>query len=128
MKCIKVLTDEDFGNEIKEFNNPKIRYGARGIIFNEKNEIAILNKSNKNEYKLIGGGVKEFEDPIKAFKREALEESGCVIEIDDFLGTIKEEISQNNFMQTSYVYVAHVIKDTKELNLTKKENDEGAKL
>ena len=128
MKCIKVLTDEDFGNEIKEFNNPEIRYGARGIIFNDKNEIAILNKSNKNEYKLVGGGIEEFENPIKAFKREALEESGCVIDVDDFLGTIKEEKSEYNFMQISYVYVAHVIKDTKELSLTEKENEEGAKL
>jgi len=128
MKCIKVITDEDFGLDIKKFDNPRVRYGARGIVFNDKNEIAILNKSNKNEYKLVGGGIEENEDPTIAFKREVLEESGCKVEIDDFLGTIKEEKSQDNFMQTSYVYVAHVLEDTKQLHLTDKEIDEGSQL
>lgn len=128
MKCIKTLTDLDFNLEIKEFNNPRIRYGARGIVFNENNEIAILNKSNKNEYKLVGGGIEESEDPTVAFKREVLEEAGCKIEIEDCLGIIKEEKSQDNFIQTSYVYVARVIEDTKELNLTQKEIEEGSKL
>lgn len=128
MKCIKTITDEDFDLEIKNFDNPRTRLGARGIVFNDKKEIAILNKSNKNEYKLVGGGIEENEDPTIAFKREVLEESGCKVEIDDCLGIIKEEKSQDNFIQTSYVYVAHVIEDTKELNLTTKEIDEGSKL
>ena len=109
MKCIKTITDEDFDLKIKNFNNPRTRLGARGIVFNDKNEIAILNKANKNEYKLVGGGIKENEDPTVAFKREVLEESGCKIDIDDFLGIIKEEKSQDNFIQTSYIYVAHVL-------------------
>ncbi len=128
MKCIKTITDEDFDLEIKNFDNPRTRLGARGIVFNDKKEIAILNKSNKNEYKLVGGGIEKNEDPTIAFKREVLEESGCKVEIDDCLGIIKEEKSQDNFIQTSYVYVAHVIEDTKELNLTTKEIDEGSKL
>lgn len=128
MNCIKVLTDLDFDLEVKEFNNPRVRYGARGIVFNDKNEIAILNKANKNEYKLVGGGIEENEDPTIAFKREVLEEAGCKVDIDACLGIIKEEKSQDNFMQTSYVYVAHVIEDTKQLNLTQKEIDEGAQL
>ena len=53
MKYIKKLTDEDFNLKTKEFNNPRYRRGARGVILNSKNEIAILNKSNKNEYKLM---------------------------------------------------------------------------
>ena len=32
MNCIKILTDEDFGLNRVDFNNPRIRYGARGII------------------------------------------------------------------------------------------------
>lgn len=128
MKCIKKLTDEDFGLDIIPFNEPRHRFGARGIVFNNENKIAILNKSLKNEYKLVGGGIKEDEDPTKAFKREVLEETGCIIEIDDCLGTIEELKSQDNFKQTSYIYVAHVIEDKKELHLTQKELDEGSKL
>lgn len=128
MDYIKVLKDEDFGLESIEFENPRIRYGARGIIFNSDNKIAILNKKNKNEFKLVGGGIDENEDPTYAFKRESLEECGCEIEIDDFIGLIKEEKSLDNFMQISYVYTAHVINNTHVLNLTQKENDEGAEI
>lgn len=128
MNCIKILTDKDFNLVPKEFNNPKIRYGARGIVFNNKNEIAILNKSNKNEYKLVGGGIENNENPTDAFKREVFEETGCKIEIDNCIGITKEERSQDNFMQTSYIYIAHIIEDTNQLHLTTKEIDEGAQL
>lgn len=128
MKCIRILKDEDFGLESKEFNNPRIRHGARGIIINEDGKIALFNKSNKNEYKLPGGGIDENEDPKYAFKREALEETGCEIEILDELGTIEEHKSLDNFKQKSFLFVAKVINDTGNLHLTQKEKDEGAKL
>ena len=128
MNYIKKLTDEDFNLKTKEFNNPRYRRGAGGVILNSKNEIAILNKANKNEYKLIGGGIEENEEPTKAFMREALEESGCKVEIDDFLGIIREEKSQDNFIQDSNVYLAHVVEDTNKLDLTAKEKEEGARL
>ena len=83
MKCINKLTDEDFGLDIVPFDNPRHRYGARGIVFNKDNKIAVLNKTLKNEYKLVGGGIEEDEDPTKAFKREVLEEAGCIVEIDN---------------------------------------------
>ena len=128
MKCFKKITDEDLDLEIIPFNNPRIRFGARGIILNNDGKIAILYKEAKREYKLIGGGMEEDEEPIKAFKREALEETGCIIEIDDCLGTVEELKSHDNFKQTSYVYVAHVVKDNKTLNLTEQEKGEEASL
>ncbi len=128
MKCINKLTDEDFGLNIVPFDNPIHRFGARGIVFNQDNKIAILNKTLKNEYKLVGGGIEEDEDPTKAFQREVLEETGCIVEIDDCLGIFEELKSHDNFKQTSYIYVAHVIKDTKDFHFTQKEIDEGAKL
>lgn len=128
MECIKVLTDEDFGLNSIEFNNPRVRLGARGIIIDENGKIALFNKSNKNEYKLPGGGIDEGENPSEAFKREALEETGCEIEIIKSLGTIEEHKSLDNFKQISYIFVAKVINNKHELNLTQKEKDEGAKL
>lgn len=127
MNLIKKLTDKDFNIEPVEMNNPRHRFAARGLVFKD-NKIAILNKQFKREYKLVGGGIEENEDPAIAFQREVLEEAGCEIEIKDLLGIIEEEKSQDNFKQTSYVYVANVIKDTKHLNLTQKELDEGARL
>lgn len=128
MECIKILTDEDFGLNSVEFVNPRIRLGARGIVINADGKIAILNKSNKNEYKLPGGGIEEGENPETAFKREALEETGCEIEVIKCLGIIEEHKSLDQFKQISYVFVAKVINDNHKLNLTEKEVDEGARI
>lgn len=126
MKCIKKITDEDFGNKNLIMNKPRIRFAARGIVFNSENKLAILCKKAKNEYKLIGGGIEENEDLIKAFKREVLEETGCTIDIDDCLGTIVEQKSYDNFIQTSYIYVAHVLTNTGETHFTPQEIVEGS--
>ena len=96
MNLIKIITDEDFGLESQEFNYPRIRYGARGIVIRDDGKIAIFNKSLKNEYKLPGGGVDPGEDLKEAFKREVREEVGCDIEIIDELGTIEEHKSLDN--------------------------------
>lgn len=122
------ITDEDIGEKTITMLNPKIRLGARGIVIREDGKIAIFNKSNKNEYKLPGGGIEGNEEPEIAFKREVLEETGCEIEIIKELGTTEEYKSLNNFKQISYVFVGRVIKDTKQLNVTQKEKEEGAKL
>ena len=128
MKVIAEITDEMFGKDSVPFNNPKIRYGARGIIERKDGLIAVFNKEEKNEYKLPGGGIDEGEEPEQAFIRECLEETGCEIDDINFWWITKELKSLDNFQQVSYVFSAKVIKDTGKLNLTEKEKDEGAKL
>ena len=122
---LKIL-NSDFGLKDKEMSNPRTRYGARGIIENENGEIAVFNKQVKNEYKLPGGGIDEGEDPITAFKREAIEETGCEIENVEMIGEIIEEQSDENFVQYSYVFKSKVKTNTYKLNLTEKEKEEGA--
>ena len=128
MELIYKVIDEDIGEKAFEFQNPRVRLGARGIVIREDGKIAVFNKSNKNEYKLPGGGIEENENPEMAFKREVLEETGCETEIIETLGTIEEHRTQGNFKQISYVFVGKVLKDTNELHVTEKEKDEGAKL
>lgn len=128
MICIKTLTDKDFGLENLVLDNPRIRFAARGLVFNKDNKIAILNKKKKNEYKLVGGGIEEDEDSKLAFKREVLEEAGCNVEIKDEIGIIEEIKSHDNFKQTSYVFSANVIGEIGETNFTQKEIDEGSRL
>ena len=128
MELICKITDEDIGEKNSIMENPKLRLGARGIVIREDGKIAVFNKSNKNEYKLPGGGLEGEEKPEEAFKREVLEETGCKVEITQILGTTEEHKSLNNFKQISYVFVGKVLKDTKQLNVTEKEDDEGAKL
>jgi len=128
MELIYKVTDEDIGEISVENQNPRIRLGARGIVIKEDGKIAVFNKSNKNEYKLPGGGIEENENPEIAFKREVLEETGCIVEIIENLGIIEEHKTLDNFKQISYVFVGKVLKDTNELHVTEKERDEGAKL
>ena len=128
MGCIRIVKDNDFGLDEKEFNNPFIRLGARGIIVRDDGKIAVFYKSKMNEYKLPGGGIENDEKPELAFMREAMEETGCEIEDIKPLGMIEEHKSQTNFKQISYVFVSKVKKDTKNLSLTEKEQGEGAML
>ena len=128
MKSFKIITDTDIGVSCKEFENPYIRNGARGIVLREDGKIAVFNKQKENVYKLPGGGIDKGEKPQEAFKRECLEETGCIVEIEKEIGIIEEHKSLNNFKQISYVYVAKVIEDTKKLNITEKEKKEGARL
>ena len=128
MNLICKLTDNDIGEQYIELKSPKLRLGARGIVIRNDGKIAIFNKSNKNEYKLPGGGIENNETPEEAFKREVLEETGCIIEIIKKLGITEEYKCQNNFKQISNIFVGKVIKDTKKLSITQKEKDEGAKL
>ena len=128
MELIYKVTDEDIGETSIEVQNPRLRLGARGIVIREDGKIAVFNKANKNEYKLPGGGIEKNENPEIAFKREVLEETGCEIEIIENLGMIEENKTLDNFKQMSYVFIGKVLKDTKELHVTEKEKDEGAKL
>ena len=53
MNLLFKLTDKDFGIEPQEMNNFRLRLAARGIVVREDGKIAIQNKKNKNEYKLV---------------------------------------------------------------------------
>ena len=128
MKYFKIITDTDFGLTPKSLENAVTRSGARGVILDNQGRVAVLFMANIEIYKLIGGGIKDGETPEKAFKREALEESGCEIKIDRELGLIREEKSQDAFVQDSYVFVAHVAKNTGQLHLTEKERSRGSEV
>lgn len=129
MNFITKITDEDIGEKLFQINdNPTTRKAVRTILLNDSGEIAILHKIKKNEYKLIGGGVENHESLEEALRREVLEESGCEIIILKELGYVEEYRTANNFIQTSYVYVAKVSKNTGKLHLTDQEKEEGAEL
>lgn len=126
MKKFRLISDADFGLEIMEMDNPTVRYAARGIVRNN-DKIAVLHKKNKNECKLIGGGVEKDELYDVAFKREVKEESGATLKNIWLLGIIQENRTHDNFQQISYVYVGDV-ENIGETEYTDKEKDEGAEI
>ena len=107
------VTDKDFGIETKEIEKPRIRYAARGIIYNNEDKIALLYKKNKNQYKLIGGGKENNEKIEETFIREVMEETGYSIDIKENLGVAVEKKSQDNFMQYSTIFVGKILKKEK---------------
>lgn len=128
MNLICKLTDTDIGEISTKIENPKLRLASRGIVIRDDGKIALFNKYNKNEYKLPGGGTENGETAEETFKREVLEETGCIVEIIEHLGTTEEYKCKSNFKQISNVFLGKVIEDTKQLNVTQKEKDEGARL
>ena len=128
MDLIARITDKEIGEQSINYDKPLIRIASRGIVLNDNGEIAILYKRNKNEFKLPGGGIEQNENKENAFKREILEETGCNVKILNYMGYTEEIKSKMNFIQTSYVFISKVINDTKKLNLTQKEIDEGGEL
>ena len=70
MNLICKITDKDIGKQPIEMDNPRLRLGARGIVIREDGKIAIFNKSNKNEYKLPGGGLEGEENQKKHLKEK----------------------------------------------------------
>lgn len=105
MKLIAEITDETMGEKSVAMNNVTHRKAARGIVIKNNGQIAVFYKRKKNQYKLPGGGLEEGEIFEEAFIREVREEAGCIVDIVECLGTIEEQRSKNNFIQTSYVFV-----------------------
>ncbi len=126
MKCLFKITDDDFGIKTKKIDNYNLRLSSRGIIIRSDGKIAIQHKTKKHQFKLIGGGVELNENIVDAFKREVLEEAGCKIEIIEQLGVTEEYKQLHNSKQISHIFVARVINDNNQLNLTKREKDEGS--
>lgn len=123
MKLIKKVTGIDEDNQ--EMNNPDVRIAVRGIVLDDKNRLALLHRTSKNDYKLVGGGVDEGESHEQAFKREVLEESGCEVEIIKELGYVEEHRKRENYKHISYTYIAKVVHDTGFPNFTQKEIEQG---
>ena len=126
MNILFKLTDRDFGIEPKKMKDCRIRISSRGIVIRDDGKIAIQYKTNRNEYKLVGGGMEEKENPYIAFRREVLEEAGCEIDIIRQIGIVEEYKSLQNLKQISNIFIAKVTKDLHKLNLDEGETIEGA--
>lgn len=129
MNLICKITDKEIINENPPtFKEEKLRFSSRGIVIKSDGKIAIFYKQKKNQYKLPGGGMENYETPEAAFLREVLEETGCQVEIVKKLGVAEEYKFQTKFKQISHVFLGKAINETNKLNITQKEKEEGAKL
>jgi len=109
MKILKTIKDKDLGLDFENTSVYQERKAARAIIFDKKNNVALLHATKKHYHKLPGGGVEEGEDFIKALKREAMEEIGCEITNIKELGIIEEFRNKIPEHQLSYCFIANLV-------------------
>jgi 8-oxo-dGTP diphosphatase len=64
----------------------KIKKAARVVFFDADENVPIIDVRNGEYYKIPGGGIEENETAEQAARREALEESGCAVEILQKIG------------------------------------------
>lgn len=87
-KCISQITDETVGlqNTGEDSASFTTSEGARGVLMNERGQIAMIHASNRGWYKLPGGGREKDELIYDNLKREILEETGYTIRDIEPLG------------------------------------------
>lgn len=123
-----VICDADLYGGERKLCTDISRYGSRGILLDEKNEIAMEFMSQNGCYKLPGGGIELGENETEAFVREIQEEIGCKCEILGQLGTTEEHKSRTNFCQFSFVYYARKTSGFSEVHLTDAEKELGIEI
>lgn len=107
--------------DIKDYH---VRKAARGILVKD-GKLAWLNVSKKGYHKLPGGGIEKDETNEQAFKREVLEEAGCMCNVLDEGAVTIEYRDQFKLVQISYVFMAEVVGEPGEQKLEQGEVDEG---
>lgn len=125
MKLLHLINPSNIADDVA--NKYKPRLAARGVVFDQNNNVAILPVSNHDYYKLPGRGIEEDEDKVQAFRRECLEEIGSDVELISELGFVVEYRSEFSIIQTSYCYVGKVIGERKETAFTEHEISQGFK-
>jgi 8-oxo-dGTP diphosphatase len=126
-EVLMVLRDTDLFPNTPEVTDVvwKDRPTGKVVLFNERDEIALIGNKVNNFFMLPGGGVEDNESVLEGVKRECQEETGCEIEIIQELGITEDFRSRDSRHCISFGYVAKVI-SCGTSNLTKSEIDVGA--
>ncbi len=120
MKLIREIVLEDIPQTVTLVP----RLAARAVVVDEQGRIPLLYVSRDEYYKLPGGGVDEGEDIFEALFRECLEEIGCEISVEGYLGSTVEKRTEHALLQTSHCYHGRaLVKGTP--SFRQKEVDEG---
>lgn len=127
MKLLLEINGNDVGLTEKESYSLSynLRKAARAVVFNDKNEIALLFVSKDNYHKLPGGGLEVGEDIKTALEREVLEEAGSRIEVMNEIGLTIEYRNMIKQLQISYCFIAKSIGELSDPKFDKGELADG---
>lgn len=105
-----IITDDLYS---KSSNDINYRKAVRGIILNDKDEVALIHIvgsdtfGDRDHYELPGGGIEENEEYITALKREIKEEIGYEIKNELEVGIIEIEYNLINRIDAQYYFLAY---------------------
>ncbi len=108
MNHLLTITDHDFDPDAPAPDRSKyaLREASRAIVFNEKNEIALMDTGQYQAHKLPGGRIEPGESKEAACIRECREETGYDVVIAKELGHIDEYKDKRREHWRSYFYAA----------------------
>ncbi len=101
------------------------RNAARAVLLNDRDEVALMHVAKEGYYKLPGGGFEGDEQAEHALVREMLEETGCAIAVERALGRIDEYREGKELFHVSYCYLARVVGEPGQPQLTREERARG---
>ncbi|MFC4099110.1 NUDIX hydrolase [Paenibacillus xanthanilyticus] len=127
MQWFAKITDLDVVGEASGELSQVSRHASRGVLLDDSMQVALMYMSTVDIYKLPGGGVDEDEDIEAAFIREIREETGYEAEITHVLGIVDEHKQRTGFLQRSYCYMAHALRELGFAALTESEAKLGMK-
>ena len=108
-KVIATIADDDVGLPTVQASHEKsVRTGARAILFDDDNEVALVYETAYDHYKLPGGCVEPGETLEQALRREIAEEIGASIRGIKYLGVVKSHLATYNEDCNQHYFTAKI--------------------
>lgn len=123
MNILAVINPENV--EEREVVDWRTRQAARAVVLDENDLVGLLHVTEKNYYKLPGGGVEAGENLQTALARECVEELGVQLAVGEELGVIVEYRSEFKLLQTSHCFLAKVASEKGVPQFTEEESANG---
>ena len=82
----KVLSDPIASNVYERSIYPTPNVSVRTMVFNESNQLLMVQEKDDGGWSLPGGWCDVYESPTESAIKEVRQESGCIVQIDSLLG------------------------------------------
>ncbi len=116
MRVIKIVNDDFLGRI------DTVRHACRGIVIKE-DKILMCYQQKEDQYIIPGGGVEDDESLVDCCKREIIEETGVVCQVNENFVDIDELFATMNHI--NHYFICNVLEENRQVHLTKTEQNEG---